>query len=155
MATRTAAVFKRVVQNSAADNDCELLRRFAEAGDQSAFAAIVRRHTGLVYGVCRRALSQPQDAEDACQATFLILAEKAKSAKWQPSVANWLYTTARRVARNARVMARRRAAREGRVAVPAADQPIARLARRALAANLADRVRKLPPRRRQPLEVRL
>src|SRR5258707_9196048 len=143
MATRTAAVFKRVVQNSAADNDCELLRRFAEAGDQSAFAAIVRRHTGLVYGVCRRALSQPQDAEDACQATFLILAEKAKSARWQPSVANWLYTTARRVARNARVVARRRAAREGPVAVPEAVQPVDRMTGRELLAILDDELDKL------------
>src|SRR5947208_1474302 len=110
MATHAAAVLKQVVQSFAdADtggvSDRELLRRFAEGGEQAAFAALVQRHTGLVYGVCRRALSHPQDAEDACQATFLVLARKAKSEQWQSSIANWLYTTARRVSRNALVAA--------------------------------------------------
>src|SRR5439155_19323261 len=120
----------------AAVSDRELLRRFADANDQAAFAALVRRHTGLVLGVCRRMLSNPQDAEDACQATFLVLAQKANSNRWQPSVANWLYTTARRVARNARVAARRRARREGRAAVPEAVEPIDEMTGRELLAAL-------------------
>ena len=80
--------------------DQELLRRYADGDDQAAFAALVGRHTGMVLGVCRRLLANQQDAEDACQATFLVLAQKAKRGRWQPSVANWLYTTARKVARN-------------------------------------------------------
>src|SRR2546423_1479225 len=98
--------------------DGELLRRYAEGGDQEAFAAVVRRHSGIVLGVCRRALASTQDAEDAAQATFLILARKARSGRWQPSVVNWLFTTARKVARDAGRTARRRMAREGRAAVP-------------------------------------
>src|SRR5262249_8302509 len=54
-------------------SDRDLLRRYVQEGDQEAFAAVVRRHTGLVFGVCWRALANPQDAEDACQATFLLL----------------------------------------------------------------------------------
>src|SRR5207244_5515852 len=130
MATQTAAVLKHVVQSLAVGDadgvsDRELLRRFGERGEHAAFATLVQRHTALVYGVCRRALSHPQDAEDACQATFLVLARKAKFEQWQPSVANWLYTTARRVARNALVAAQRRRKQERRAAVseavPAVD----------------------------------
>src|SRR5262245_979397 len=103
--------------------DRQLLARFAADGDQDAFAALVRRHTGLVLGVCRRALPTAQDAEDACQATFLILARKA-SGPWQESIANWLFTTARRVARDARAAAERRARRERQAAVPEIKLPI-------------------------------
>ena len=53
MATQTASLLKRIVRHLAADSDRDLIRRFADAGDQSAFAAIVQRHTPLVYGVCR------------------------------------------------------------------------------------------------------
>src|SRR4051812_48717786 len=100
------ATLNRVIR-TAADRagspatDRDLLRRFAD-GDEAAFEALVRRHTGLVLGVCRRALGNDQDAEDACQATFLILARKAGSGRWQPSVANWLFATARKVARDLR-----------------------------------------------------
>src|SRR4029077_19415112 len=104
--------------------DRELLQRFADGGDQSAFEVLVRRHTGLVLAVCRRALSNAQDAEDACQATFLILARKAGSGRWQPSVANWLFATARKVARDLRRAAGRRARREGRAAVPVSVVPV-------------------------------
>ena len=92
MATRTAAVLKRVVQkvavaNAAELSDRELLRRFGHESDEAAFATLVARHSGMVFGVCRRSLPTVQDAEDACQAVFLILARKAKSERWQASVA--------------------------------------------------------------------
>jgi RNA polymerase sigma factor (sigma-70 family) len=135
----------------AALNDRDLLRSFAETGDQAAFGALFRRHAGMVLGVCRRVLSSEQDAEDACQATFLLLARKAKSGRWQPSIANWLYLTARRVAHNARVSAARRARREKSVAVPDSVQPVDRMTGRELLAALDEELDRLPPRYREPL----
>ncbi len=87
--------------------DAELLRRFAEVGDQTAFELVVRRHAELVWGVCRAVLpGDTHTAEDAFQATFLVLARKAASIR-DGSAAGWLF----RVARNAAVRARTRAAR--------------------------------------------
>jgi RNA polymerase sigma factor (sigma-70 family) len=156
MAKRATATVGQVLRTAvtaagAAVSDRELLRRFADGNDQAAFAALVQRHTGMVLGVCRRALANPQDAEDACQATFLVLARKAKSGRWQQSVANWLYTTARRVAHNARVAAQRRAKREGRAAVPVAVEPVDRITGRELLVALDEELDKLPPRYREPL----
>src|SRR5438270_4917663 len=125
MAKSGAEAVMKVIRSVASAADCglsdkDLLRRFADGNDQAAFAVLVRRHGGMVLGVCRRALPNLHDAEDACQATFLVLAQKAGRQRWQPSVANWLYDTARKVARNARVAAQRRARREARAAVPEA-----------------------------------
>src|SRR5947209_1653151 len=135
MATRAAGAVLRAIEAGAAGaaagaTDRELLRRFAEGRDERAFAALFRRHAGLVLGACRRALANEQDAEDACQATFLVLARKAKGGRWQPSLAGWLYATARRVAANARAAARRRARREGKAAVPEAAHPLDQLSSR-------------------------
>src|SRR6266403_888367 len=98
MAKSTASAFRQVLRavvyaDKGGVTDRELLRRFAEDGDRAAFAALVGRHSSMVLGVCRRTLSNQQDAEDACQATFLLLLKKAKTGSWQPSVANWLYAT--------------------------------------------------------------
>jgi RNA polymerase sigma factor (sigma-70 family) len=151
----TTAVLKVIRSATHADSvgisDRELLRRFTEVNDQAAFAVLFRRHAGMVLGVCRRALPTVQDAEDACQATFLILARKAKGKRWQASIANWLYTSARQVAWNARVAAQRRARREARVAVPEAVSPVDRMTGRELLAALDEELDRLPPRYREPL----
>jgi RNA polymerase sigma factor (sigma-70 family) len=156
LARRAAAAVIEVIRSAVHADGCaisdrELLRRFAAEGDQAAFAALVRRHGPMVLGVCRRALPTLQDAEDACQATFLILAQKAGGICWQSSVANWLFSTARKVARNARVAARRRARREARAAVPEAVQPIDQMSARELLAALDEELERLPPRYREPL----
>jgi RNA polymerase sigma factor (sigma-70 family) len=156
MAKRAAEAVIQVVRSAANAtgaglSDRDLLRRFGEGNDQAAFAAVVRRHAGMVLGVCRRALRNAQDAEDACQATFLVLAQKAKRTRWQPSIANWLYTTARKVARNARLAAQRRSRRESRAAVPVAVHPVDRMSGRELLAALDEELDRLPPRYREPL----
>jgi RNA polymerase sigma factor (sigma-70 family) len=132
-------------------SDRELLLRFAAGQDQAAFAALVRRYSGMVLGVCRRALPSVQDAEDACQATFLVLARKAANEQWRQSLANWLYTTARRVAANARRAAERRARREGKAAVRDVVQPADQMTGRELLAALDEELDRLSPRYREPL----
>src|SRR5262249_19921212 len=133
-------------------SDADLLLRFSDGNDQAAFAALLRRHGGMVLGVCRRALPNLQDAEDACQATFLILARKARSHnRWQASVANWLYATARKVSRHAGVAAQRRARRETRAAVPEVVQAVDGMSGRELLAALDEELGRLPPRYREPL----
>src|SRR5580698_7373139 len=117
MSVSRSAALRKVVRSAAAldlpaATDRELLRRFVHENDQSNFETLVNRHTAMVFGVCRRALPIVQDAEDACQATFLVLASRAKDGHWHESVANWLYTTARKVARSARIEAERRVRRE-------------------------------------------
>src|SRR5262245_51693445 len=111
MTKQAAAVVARALRKAtthASLCDRDLLKRYADASDQKAFEAVVNRHWAMVLGVCRRVLNSQADAEDACQAVFLILSKKVKSVSWQVSVANWLYATARKVAHNARVSSSRR-----------------------------------------------
>jgi hypothetical protein len=72
-------------------SDRELLQRFREQRDEAAFTMLVRRHGPMVLRLCQRLVQNYQDAEDVCQATFLVLAAKASSRNWQSSVASWLY----------------------------------------------------------------
>jgi RNA polymerase sigma factor (sigma-70 family) len=95
--------------------DGQLLGCFIERRDEAAFAALVRRHGPMVFGVCRRLLNH-HDAEDAAQATFLVLFRKATSIRPREMVANWLYGVARQTALHARRTAARRRARERQVA---------------------------------------
>jgi RNA polymerase sigma factor (sigma-70 family) len=89
-------------------SDGELLERVARQRDSAAFAALVQRHGPMVMGVCRRVLGEAHDAEDAFQASFLVLFRKAGSLSRSATVAGWLYTVASHVALRAKAMAGRR-----------------------------------------------
>jgi RNA polymerase sigma factor (sigma-70 family) len=155
MAARTAVITRLVGAVAKAElaalSDRDLLARFSADRDEAAFAAVVERHTNMVLCVCRRALPRTADPEDACQAVFLLLAQRARGTRWQASVAGWLYTAARKVAHNARVAAERRARRESRAAVPEAVSPPDEMTARELAAALDAELDRLPPRYRDPL----
>jgi RNA polymerase sigma factor (sigma-70 family) len=101
--------------DGAGRSDGELLECFITERDDAAFAALVRRHGPMVWGVCRRILSSHHDAEDAFQITFLVLVRKATSVVPREKLANWLYGVAHQTARNTRAAAARRRLRERQV----------------------------------------
>jgi RNA polymerase sigma factor (sigma-70 family) len=96
--------------------DAQLLNQFVLDGAAEAFAEIVRRHGTMVFGVCRRVLGHEQDAEDAFQATFLVLARKAGAVRPMESLGRWLYGVAFRIARNAKSRRHRESERLANVA---------------------------------------
>ena len=96
-------------------SDAELLERFAAVDDEAAgaaFEAIVARHGPMVLRVCRRILRDAHAAEDAFQATFLVLARRARTLGDRELLGNWLYGVALRTSRKARIAAARRVARD-------------------------------------------
>ena len=95
--------------------DAALLKLFVNESDGAAFDAIVRRHGPLVYGVCLRVLQNASDAEDAFQATFLVLVRKAAGLKRPELLGNWLHGVAFQTARSARATARRHRKLESRL----------------------------------------
>src|ERR1700722_9708379 len=99
--------------------DRQLLTDFVTGRDEEAFAELVRRHGPMVLGICRQKLRNEHDAEDTFQATFLILARKARSIRNPEALANWLYCVAMRLAIRNRAVASRRHAQE----VPLVDSP--------------------------------
>jgi RNA polymerase sigma factor (sigma-70 family) len=107
---------RRAVQlpDGAGLGDSELLGSFIERHDETALAVLVKRHGPMVWGVCRRLLSH-HDAEDAFQATFIVLVRKAASIRSREMVGNWLYGVAHQTALLARRTAARRRAREVQV----------------------------------------
>src|SRR5262249_18374088 len=130
--------------------DAELLERFVSRRDESAFAALMARHGPMVFGVCRRVLRHAQDAEDAFQATFLVLVRRAAAIGRRDLLGNWLYGVACRGAGRARQGAARRQARE------AADTDrLAGMAGEAGAPELSgvlhEEVQRLPARYRGPV----
>src|SRR5690349_2152081 len=87
--------------------DGQLLERFLHGQDETAFETILQRHGPMVLGVCRRVLGNTHDAEDAFQATFLVLVCKASAIAKRDSAASWLYGVAQRIALRARARAER------------------------------------------------
>jgi RNA polymerase sigma factor (sigma-70 family) len=100
-----------LLADGAGQSDAQLLEGYIARRDPAAFEALVRRHGPMVFGVCRRLLRDPHDAEDAFQATFLVLVRKAASVVPRAMLANWLYGVAHTTALRARVADARRRAR--------------------------------------------
>ena len=125
--------------------DPDLVHRFVDRRDEAAFTVLVRRHGGMVYSVCRHLLSRDADAEDAFQATFLILARKAASIKRQTSLASWLHGVAYRSAMNLRKSAMRRRKHEETLAAGhAPESPVSIAAMNELQAYLDEAIECLP-----------
>ena len=134
-------------------SDGQLLERFISARDETAFEAILRRHGPMVLGVCRRAISDQDDVDDAFQATFLILVRKAGSIRDRDTLATWLYGVARRVAVRASASARRRRARERTMAKDIAikDPRVARAEHDEIRSLIDAELERLPARFRAPV----
>jgi RNA polymerase sigma factor (sigma-70 family) len=133
------------------DGDAGLLQRFVALRDETAFAELLGRHGPMVLGACRRVLGDSPDAEDAFQATFLVLVQKAATLRDPATLANWLYGVVVRVARKARTTAERRRARE-RQAIPMRQSDDLEAAIwRDLRPVLDEELERLPPKYRTPL----
>jgi RNA polymerase sigma factor (sigma-70 family) len=96
--------------------DGQLLECFIARREEAAFAVLVRRHGPMVLGTCRRLLRNSHDAEDAFQATFLVLVRKAAAVVPRERVGNWLYGVACHAARKAKAAAAKRRAKERQAA---------------------------------------
>ena len=114
---------RKLLDDTASAPDAELVGRFVARRDHAAFAALVRRYGGVVFGVCRRVLRHEQDAEDAFQATFLVFARDAARLKSAGGVGNWLYGVAHNVARKARTNRHRRTLKEHEAATQPRPEP--------------------------------
>jgi RNA polymerase sigma factor (sigma-70 family) len=130
--------------------DGELLQRFAVQGDQWAFAALMHRHGPMVLGVCQSVLQNVQDAEDAFQATFLVLVRKSRGVVKPASVASWLHGVAYRLAMKARTEAARRRTHEKEAATAPTKEPQEEVIWRDLRPILHEEVDRLPDRYRLP-----
>jgi RNA polymerase sigma factor (sigma-70 family) len=130
-------------------SDGQLLRAFLSDNHQPAFTEIVRRHAPMVLSVCRRVLHHPQDAEDAFQSTFLLLARQAGSIRKTESLAGWLHGAAFRTASNARRAASRRRRCENQSPAPEPPNPAWSAAWREVQALLDEEINRLPEIYRQ------
>jgi RNA polymerase sigma factor (sigma-70 family) len=132
-------------------SDAALLERFAVAGDGAAFESLLRRFGPMVLAVCRRVLGHEQAAEDAFQATFLVLVRRARSIRKRELLGNWLYGVASRTALKARSRAARAQVRERQVREMAPADPVQEAMRRDLGTVLDQELSRLPDKYRQPL----
>ncbi|MGE3803128.1 MAG: RNA polymerase sigma factor [Gemmataceae bacterium] len=134
--------------------DQQLLERFLRSGDADAFAALVQRHGGLVWGVCRRVMAHEQDAEDTFQAVFMVLARKARTIRSKEALGPWLYRVAYHLGVKARGRQARRREREREAMAAEREQardvepPDSEPLRRELLASLDRELSQLPARYR-------
>ena len=135
-------------------SDGQLLQRFltgCDGAEQAAFSALVERHGPMVLGVCRQVLGNPHDAQDAFQATFLVVARKAGSVHNAESLASWLHGIALRVALRDKADRARRRVHERRCATLKAKERDNAAARSEPCPELHEEIARLPRRYREPL----
>ncbi len=138
-----AVHYARRMAADGTETDRDLILRYARDGDQQAFALLMDRHGGMVLAVCRRILGDAHEAEDAFQATWLVLARRAGAVNWSEGVGGWLHAVARKVA--IRLRSRPRAPQSGGLeAVPAPEAATAD-------ADMLAELDRLPERHRAPL----
>ena len=131
--------------------DKDLLARFATQHDEAAFAVLVRRHGAMVHGVCRRILRDWHSAEDALQATFLVLARKARSLHRPEMLGPWLHGVAYRTAMKAKTARARRRKRELRAADRIQVDPAMEASWQELRLVLDAAIARLPTKYREPI----
>src|SRR5579884_3959105 len=131
--------------------DGQLLECFLSRRDDAAFETLVRRHGPMVLGVCRRVLRNAHDAEDAFQATFLVLVRKAASLRSRELLANWLYGVAYRTAMKARTMNAKHRAREKQASEMPRSETSADSTHEELLAQLDHELSRLPDKYRVPV----
>jgi RNA polymerase sigma factor (sigma-70 family) len=131
--------------------DGELLVRFTAEQDETAFGVIVRRHGGMVLQVCRSLLHNHADADDAFQATFLVLARQARSIQKKTSLGSWLYGVAYRTALKARAARDTRKRHEAQARTAAPPQTVDELTWREAQGILHEELARLPEKYRGPL----
>jgi RNA polymerase sigma factor (sigma-70 family) len=151
--TRLVARLRRdpTPNGQVAETDRDLLQRFLNAQDEVAFETLVRRHDRLVRSAIAKVLSNPHDAEDAFQATFLVLVRRARSIDWRSGLGPWLYGVAHRVAVKARAAGRTRVRKEGEAAARPRNPGPPDLSWREACALLHAELDALPDRYRLPL----
>jgi RNA polymerase sigma factor (sigma-70 family) len=155
---RTAAspliqFLKRVVDDPRLKDspDLDLLQRFIAQHDEAAFTVLIRRYGRTVFSVCRRLLPCEADAEDAFQATFLVLARNAESIRKGQSLGSWLYGVAYKTALKARANAASRRNHEAKTPVRSVSSPADDLTWREVQAALHEELNRLPEEYRAPL----
>jgi RNA polymerase sigma factor (sigma-70 family) len=131
--------------------DQQLVDLFVRDHSEAAFQTLIGRHGPMVLGVCGRVLSQPEDVEDAFQATFLVLVRKAASLRRGGSVRNWLYGVACRTAARAKVDAAKRRAREASLPPRVPADTLAEITVRELLTVLDEELCRLPEKHQGPL----
>ena len=141
-------------QVAPAATDAALLRLYIDRLSDDAFRALVERHGPMVLRICRRRLGDEHAAEDAFQAAFLTLARRAKSIRRPESLSGWLFRTAERICRKARMTSQRRRRSEERSAARVPADPSAELSAHQLLETLDAELARLPERDQLPLPGR-
>src|SRR5262245_2679596 len=147
-----AHIRKRIAaRDQDALSDRDLLNRFLKDRDEAAVTVLVERHGLMVLGICRRVLGHAQDAEDACQAAFLVLVRKAASVRKKESLASWLHGVAFHVATNLKRDRARRRNRDSAVAKASCEAAAEDVTWREVQLALDEELARLPERFRAPL----